>query len=289
MIHCVDHRIQDLRLGSIQAKGYLLASNLSRCLINQRITSYLLPPTNRDGGATPRRRSPPARPQIRLLQRQHSPGGARNWNRSKGGYKEGVSPMVGAAKWPDHGVKRLPAEMTRRRAIRRWWDHHIMHNRPVMVPGPQTPHPGTTPRPRSHQFRGALAAISPYPLFSTVAPRQGAAMARVARLYRKAGHATAAEEAVANPTRILESQLCRRVRFVSVVHGARYVRGWPSDGQIADDRGSKRQRSKHGWWGSRLTVRLASGVHARACNVRLTCRAHTSAPHRADRPSDGRW
>jgi hypothetical protein len=51
MIHCVDHRIQDLRLGSIQAKGYLLASNPSCWLINQWITSYLLPPTNRDGGA----------------------------------------------------------------------------------------------------------------------------------------------------------------------------------------------------------------------------------------------
>jgi hypothetical protein len=41
MIHCIDHRIQDLRLGSIQAKGYLLASNLSRYLRNRRPQFYL--------------------------------------------------------------------------------------------------------------------------------------------------------------------------------------------------------------------------------------------------------
>jgi hypothetical protein len=112
-----------------------------------------------------------------------------------------------------------------------------------MVPGPQTPHPGTTPRSRSHQFRGALAAISPYPLFCAVAPRQGAAMSRVARLYGRAGRAGAAEEAVAIPARISESQLCRHVQFVSVIHGARSARGWPGDGETADDRGSTRQRN----------------------------------------------
>jgi hypothetical protein len=77
------------------------------CNINGPRPLFFLHQTWGTQRPAPWRRSPPVRPQIRLLRRQHSHGGARNWNWSKGGYKEGVSPMVGAAKWPDHGVKRL--------------------------------------------------------------------------------------------------------------------------------------------------------------------------------------